>query len=155
MYTGINRKKSDFIAGAGNFHSVTQIRHLFCIAGNFRKSEFSRKSHFPSRRKPWFAFFIFAFCMVFLYLSKHSTVEEDLKKCLTVAPGRLDGWEDDFQVPTQYSTMTMAAIQKKELNGPTRREIVQVASKIMNICKRLGFEKRAWSNPQNQPCRAI
>lgn len=51
-------------------------------------------------------------------------------------PDRLDGWEDSFEVPEQFSTSTMLALHNGQLNGSARREIVQaVASKIMNICR--------------------
>lgn len=55
---------------------------------------------------------------------------------VSTVPDRLEGWEDAFQVPTQYSESSMLAISKAELTSSTRREIVQsVASKMLNHCK--------------------
>lgn len=55
---------------------------------------------------------------------------------VTQVPDHIDGWEDNFEIPVQFSTSTMAAITKKQLNSTARREIVQAtASKIMNVCR--------------------
>ena len=55
---------------------------------------------------------------------------------ISTVPDRLDGWEETFDVPTQYSESSMLAISKGELTSSARREIVQsVASKMLNNCK--------------------
>lgn len=55
---------------------------------------------------------------------------------ISTVPDRLDGWEEAFDVPTQYSESSMLAISKGELTSSARREIVQsVASKMLNNCK--------------------
>ena len=55
---------------------------------------------------------------------------------LSEVPARLEGWEDAFQIPTQYSERTMLALTKKQLNSSARSEIVQgISAKIFNHCK--------------------
>ncbi len=55
---------------------------------------------------------------------------------ISTVPDRLEGWEEVFEVPTQYSESSMLAISKGELTSSARREIVQsVASKMLNKCK--------------------
>lgn len=55
---------------------------------------------------------------------------------LSEVPSRLEGWEDTFEIPTQYSERTMLALTKKQLNSSARNEIVQgIAAKIFSHCK--------------------
>ena len=55
---------------------------------------------------------------------------------ISTVPDRLGGWEETFEIPSQYSESSMLAISKGELTSSARREIVQsVASKMLNSCK--------------------
>ena len=55
---------------------------------------------------------------------------------ISTVPDRLGGWEETFEIPSQYSESSMLAISKGELTSSARREIVQsVASKMLNNCK--------------------
>ena len=55
---------------------------------------------------------------------------------ITNVPNRLDGWEDGFKVPVEFSSTTMIAITKKQMTSAARREIVQaVSSAVMNVCR--------------------
>ena len=55
---------------------------------------------------------------------------------ISTVPNRLGGWEETFEIPSQYSESSMLAISKVELTSSARREIVQsVASKMLNSCK--------------------
>ena len=57
-------------------------------------------------------------------------------KVISNVPDRLDGWEDQFEIPLQYSVATMCCISTGKLTSAARREIVQaVTSKLMNYCK--------------------
>ena len=51
-------------------------------------------------------------------------------------PDHLEGWEDDFVVPTQFSNATMCSLSSGKLSSSARREIVQqVAAKMLSYCK--------------------
>ena len=42
-------------------------------------------------------------------------------------PDTLNGWEDDFIIPTQFSEKTMAAISTGNVTSSARAEIVQMS----------------------------
>ena len=51
-------------------------------------------------------------------------------------PDSLNGWEDDFVVPSQFSEATMLAIGNENLTSTARAEIVQMTSaKMLSYCK--------------------
>ena len=55
---------------------------------------------------------------------------------MSTVPDLLNGWEDDFIVPTQFSEKTMAAISTGNLTSSARAEIVQMsAAKMLSYCK--------------------
>ena len=51
-------------------------------------------------------------------------------------PDSLNGWEDDFVVPSQFSEATMLAIGNENLTSEARAETVQMTSaKMLSYCK--------------------
>ena len=51
-------------------------------------------------------------------------------------PDRLDGWEEEFAVPKQYSGGVMAALTTGRVTSNVRSQIVQnVATKMRSYCK--------------------
>ncbi len=51
-------------------------------------------------------------------------------------PDRLDGWEEEFVVPKQYSGSVMAALTTGRITSNVRSQITQdVATKMLSYCK--------------------
>ena len=55
---------------------------------------------------------------------------------MSTVPNYLDGWEEDFRIPTQFSEATMQVLTSRSMSKSARKEIVQMtASKMLNYCK--------------------
>ena len=64
---------------------------------------------------------------------------------MSTVPDVLNGWEDDFIVPTQFSETTMAAISTGNLTSSARAEIVQMSAAKMFIANiHLAFSMKRW-----------
>ena len=51
-------------------------------------------------------------------------------------PDYLEGWEEDFTVPTQFSERTMGVLSSGVMSKSARAEIIQATSaKMLNFCK--------------------
>ena len=69
--------------------------------------------------------------------------EEELASASQISPGlihgvpdRLEGWEDDFTVPKQFSGVVMVALTTGRVSSNVRAQIIQdVATKMLSYCK--------------------
>ena len=51
-------------------------------------------------------------------------------------PDTLNGWEEEFVVPSQFSERTMASISSGNITTSARNEIIQMtAAKMLSYCK--------------------
>ena len=70
-------------------------------------------------------------------------MQEELASASQISPGlihgvpdRLEGWEDDFTVPKQFSDVVMVALTTGRVSSNVRAQIIQdVATKMLSYCK--------------------
>lgn len=55
---------------------------------------------------------------------------------LSDVPDTLNGWEEEFTVPSQFSERTMASLSSGNITSSARAEIIQMTvAKMLSYCK--------------------
>ena len=81
-------------------------------------------------------FSIYKFCLSCIYWPQDQQAATSSKTIMSTVPNYLDGWEEDFRIPSQFFEGSMQILTSRSMSKSARKEIVQMtASKMLNFCK--------------------